>query len=70
MIKYDRLWETMKEKNITQYKLIKVYGFSPAQITRLKQNNNVSTHTLNKLCKILQCKVENIMEYIDIGEDE
>lgn len=63
MIVFDRLWRTMKEKNITQYKLIKTYGVSPGQITRLKRNNNINTYTIDRLCKILDCKVEDIMEY-------
>lgn len=63
MIVFDRLWKTMKEKNITQYKLIKTYGVSPGQITRLKRNNNINTYTIDRLCKILDCKVEDIMEY-------
>ena len=41
MIRYDRLWETMKEKGVSQYALIKKYGISPAQITRLKRNESV-----------------------------
>ena len=64
MIVYDRLWETMKEKGITQYKLIHHYGISPAQITRLKRNANVNTHTINMLCEILGCSIEDIMEFI------
>ena len=63
MITFDRLWITMKEKNITQYTLIKKYGISPAQITRIKRNNNINTHTINMLCQILDCRVEDIMEY-------
>lgn len=63
MIVFDRLWETMKEKNITQYKLIKAYGVSPGQITRLKRNSNINTYTLNRLCDILDCDIEDIMEY-------
>ena len=63
MIVYDKLWETMKEKNITQYTLIKKYGISPAQITRLKRNESVSIHTIDIFCEILQCRVEDIMEY-------
>ena len=47
MIVYDRLWTTMKEKGVTQYKLINYYGISPSQITRLKRNQNVNTHTIN-----------------------
>lgn len=63
MIVYDKLWETLKEKGISQYKLIHEYGISPAQITRLKRNNNVSTHTLDVLCTILDCDLIEIAEY-------
>lgn len=65
MISYDRLWQTMKGKNVTQYTLIKKYGISPGQITRLKRNESVSTHTIEMFCKILKCDVEDIMQYID-----
>lgn len=65
MISYDRLWQTMKEKGVTQYSLIKTYNISPAQITRLKRNESVSTHTIEMFCKILKCHVEDIMTYID-----
>lgn len=64
MIKYDRLWETMRTKHITQYALIHKFGVSPAQITRLKRNESVSIHTINMFCTILECGVEDIMEYI------
>ena len=63
MIVYDKLWETMKEKGITQYALIKKHNISPAQITRLKRNESVSTHTIDIFCNILNCKVEDIMEH-------
>jgi DNA-binding Xre family transcriptional regulator len=69
MIVYDRLWETMKNKNVSQYHLIKYYKVSAGQIGRLKKNNFVSTHTIDMLCKILDCSVEDIMEYrTDISE--
>ena len=64
MIRYDRLWQTMREKNITQYALIKTYGISPGQITRLKRNESVSTHTIEMFCRILNCPVEDVMEYV------
>ena len=64
MIVYDRLWRTMKEKNISQYKLIKVYKVSTGQLDRLRKNADVSTFTLDRLCKILDCKLEDIAEYI------
>lgn len=63
MIVYDKLWQTMKEKGISQYALIKKYHISPAQITRLKRNESVSTHTIDTFCTILGCKVEDIMEH-------
>lgn len=63
MIIYQKLWETMKSRGITQYILIKQYHISPAQITRLKRNESVSTHTIDTFCKILDCRVEDIMEY-------
>ena len=65
MISYDRLWITMKEMGITQYRLIKEFGVSPGQITRLKRNESVSTHTIDMFCRILHCKIEDIMEYIE-----
>ncbi len=64
MISYARLWETMKEKGVTQYALIKRHRVSPSQITRLKRNESVSTHTSEMFCRILDCRVEDIMEYI------
>ena len=64
MIVYDRLWQMMQQKGITQYALINKYHISPAQITRLKRNAGVSTHTIDVFCDILDCKVEDIMEYI------
>ena len=64
MISYDDLWNVMKEKGITQYALIKQFKVSPGQITRLKRNESVSTHTIEMFCKILNCQVGDIMKYI------
>ena len=63
MIVYDRLWQTMKERGISQYKLVKDYRFSNGQLDRLRKNENVSTNTLNELCTILNCRLEDIAEY-------
>lgn len=63
MIIYERLWKTMKAKGVSQYRLIKYYNFSAGQIGRLKKNSYVSTHTIEVLCKILDCNVEDIMEF-------
>ena len=64
MISYDNLWNVMKDRGITQYALIKRYNISPAQITRLKRNESVSTHTIDTFCRILQCQVGDIMTYV------
>ncbi len=53
----------MKAKGISQYKLIKEYGFSSGQLDRLRKNDNISTFTLNRLCEILDCSLEEIAEY-------
>ena len=64
MIIYDRLWDTMKQKGISQYALYTTHGISKAQIQRLKQNESVTTNTLNTICNILNCKIEDICEFI------
>ena len=63
MIVFDKLWKTMKEKNISQYQLIKKYGFSTGQLDRLRKNQNVNSYTLNSLCNILDCSLDEIAEY-------
>lgn len=64
MISYSPLFETMKEKNITSYKLEKM-GFSRATYYSIQQGNSISTNTVNQLCKILQCEVSDIIKFID-----
>ena len=64
MIKYDPLWHTLKEKGISQYQLIKDYGIDKPQLQRLLQNLVVKTLILNRLCQILDCRIEDIMEYV------
>lgn len=63
MIVFDKLWITLKEKNISQYKLIKEYGISTGQLDRLRKNGNVNTYTLDLLCEILDCRLEDIAEH-------
>lgn len=64
MISYDPLWKTMREKGITQYSLIKNFHFSAGQLSRLKNNAYVSTHTIDLLCNILNCNIEDIVIHI------
>ena len=63
MISYEPLYKTMKEKGFTTYKLINDYGISRSLIDRLKHNRPITTVTLNDLCTILDCKVEDVMVY-------
>ena len=63
MITYDKLWSLLKQRGITQYKLIKYYGVSPGQLTRLKRNQNVNIHTIEMLCDILDCEISDIVEF-------
>ena len=64
MIIYDKLWTTMKEKKISQYKLINEYHISAGQLSRLRANAHVSTHTLDILCNILDCDISDIVSHI------
>ena len=64
MISYEPLYRTMKEKQITTYKLINEFGVSRSLLDRLKHNKPISTVTLNDLCQFLDCKVEDVLVYI------
>lgn len=64
MISYDRFWTTLEKKGISQYSLIKDYKVSSSQINRLRNNQHVSTNTLENLCNILHCKVQDVIEII------
>lgn len=63
MITFEPLWETLKTKGISQYKLIKEYKISTGQLDRLRKNGNVNTYTLNLLCEILDCDLSDIAKY-------
>ena len=68
MIIYDKLWKTMEDRDMTQYRLITQYNFSRGQLSRLKHNENVNTHTLDTLCRILECNIEDVVEYVKDDE--
>lgn len=63
MIKYDRLWQTMAKKGMTEYDLYTFHNVSRAQISRLRHNENVQVNTIDKLCNLLECGVSDIMEH-------
>ncbi|MBQ7580280.1 MAG: helix-turn-helix transcriptional regulator [Clostridia bacterium] len=63
MISYEPFYKTIKEKGISTYRLINDYGISRSLIDRLKHNRPISTVTLNDLCNILQCDVEDVLVF-------
>jgi DNA-binding Xre family transcriptional regulator len=65
MISYQPFYETLKKRDLTTYKLINQFGVSRSLLDRLKHNKPISTVTLNDLCKYLNCKVEDILVYIE-----
>ena len=65
MIVFDKLWETMEKKGVSTYFLREKAGIDSKTVRRLKANYNVETKTLDKLCSVLKCKIEDIAEFIN-----
>lgn len=63
MMSFEPLWQTLKQKNISTYKLIYHYGISKGTLDNLKHNRNVTMLTIEQLCKILDCKIEDVVIY-------
>jgi len=70
MISYEPFYQTLKEKNISTYKLINEFGISRSLLDRLKHNRAISTVTLNDLCTILQCPVDKILVFVPDNEKD
>ena len=64
MIVFDKLWITMKEKGMSTYTLREKCGIDSKTVRRLKANENIETKTLDKLCIALDCRLEDIAEFI------
>ena len=64
MISYAPLWETMERKNATTYTLQVKGEISSSTVRRLKANESVSTNTLDALCRILDCELDDIIAYL------
>ncbi len=65
MIRFDRLWKTMEKKNVSTYYLREKSGIDSKTIRRLRANDNIETKTLDKLCSALECKLEDIAEFVE-----
>lgn len=64
MITYDPFWKTIEEKNMTTYELIRYYRVSGNTIQKMRDNENLTLRTIERLCKILRCRIEDIVEVI------
>ena len=65
MISYAPLWRTMKERGESTYTLINRHGISSATISRMRNGGGISTAKIDDLCKILHCRVEDIIQYVE-----
>lgn len=63
MITYEPFFNTLKRKEISTYKLINEYGFSKGTLDSLKQNKNITMETLNYICNLLECEVDDVIRY-------
>ena len=64
IIDYSPLWQTMKDKNISQYRLLKS-GIDNKTLDSLKKNGNITLLTMEKLCRILECTPNDIVKFND-----
>lgn len=64
MISYAPLWRTMEKQKATTYTLQVKGGVSSSTVRRMKANQSVSTNTLDAICKILNCKLHDVAEYL------
>lgn len=70
MISYSPFWRTLEHSTESTYSLINKHKFSSSTINRLRKNQPISTVTLNDLCRILHCRVEDILLYVEDENDQ
>ena len=63
MITFSPLWQTLKDRGITQYDLLNKHGMSRGMLDNLKHNRSITLNTLNDLCNMLNCDIADIIEY-------
>ena len=70
MVSYRPFWETLKQSSETTYTLIKNHRISGSTLDKLRKDKPLNTTTINDLCRILSCRVEDVMEYIPAENDQ
>ncbi|MEF2866066.1 MULTISPECIES: helix-turn-helix domain-containing protein [Lachnospiraceae] len=63
IISYEPLWETLRKKNISQYSLIKDYGFSTGTLDALRKNKSVTLNTIHDICTLLDCELGDVVKF-------
>ena len=69
IISYDGFWKVLKERGISQYKLIMQHGVSNSQLNHIRKGGHITTATINKLCKLLDCEIGDIVAYVPDGDE-
>ena len=70
MIRYTTFWQTLEQSSETTYTLIKNHHISSSTLDKLRKNKPLNTTTVNDLCRILNCRVEDVMEYVPSEDDQ
>lgn len=70
MINYSPFWNTLNKSNESTYTLINTHHISSATIDKLRKNKPLNTTTLNDLCRVLNCRLEDIAQYIPSDNDQ
>lgn len=70
MIDYSPFWATLEQSEENWYTLTNKHGLSHSTLHRLKHNKDVSTRTLNDLCRILHCNIKDLVKYVPSESDQ
>ncbi|MGN0410560.1 MAG: helix-turn-helix domain-containing protein [Candidatus Fimousia sp.] len=70
MIIYEPFWKTLENSKESWYTLTKNHHISSGTLSRIKNGKDISTKTINDLCRILNCNVENILQYVPSENDQ
>ena len=70
MISYAPFWKTLEQSKENWYTLTNKHNISNSTLHRLKHNKDISTKTLNDLCRIIDCRIDDIVEYIPCESDQ
>ena len=65
MIRYTPFWKTLEKKGVSTYVLINEYGISSATIQGMRDGKGLTTTKIDDFCRILHCKVEDVIEYVE-----